>query len=74
MTIYASIGDQRARELRFSNVEVHRSTQRGGTVKMLNNSLSRGLHATTFGTNPLAYVGPEPFIRQVLGFLREPRR
>jgi hypothetical protein len=59
MSSYAEIEDPAQRELLFERVMVHRYRDEGQTSKSMNVSLSRRLHATTFGNNPLAFVGPD---------------
>lgn len=59
MSAYAEVEDKGQRELLFERVMVHRYREAGQSSKSMNASLSRRLHATTFGNDPSAFVGPE---------------
>lgn len=59
MLAYDKVGDQGQRELLFEQVTVRRQTQPTQPPKVMNVSLSKRLHKTTFGLNPYAFVGPD---------------
>ncbi|PVF97801.1 hypothetical protein CPB86DRAFT_706260 [Serendipita vermifera] len=64
MSSYAAIGDPQERELLFAPVMVRRYREEGQSSTTMNISLSRRLYKTSFGTDPLAFVGPDTAVNK----------